>query len=492
VPLKESELKSLFSKCISPSKLDVITARTVYNFCISPFMVYCDKFAPKDKKDPQTEHQKYLMELGLKHEKNIISSSYPDAEKFTYTSAEEGFKQVISGMNSGVRAISGAPIIYLPEGLEGIADVIERRDSHPSIFGSYHYVVKEIKLAKNIQQHHILQTAFYNYIIGKIQKYTPPSFTIINRDSILEEHPFIEKMVLDVIEQIRLIFKGTEVNPTYGACAWPWETFNDTEAIKRNDISLVAGIGPSTKIKMIEKGIKTVSDLANCSSRKLTQIKGIGDKKARTFMLNAQALEQRFHIKIAPCSFPLKSTELFLDLEGTGESQSDEDFVPIDYLIGVIKRDRSGTNYVSFVAHGLDKEGEMFHNFLDWLKKQNDFIIYHWHHYEKTHVEKMIRRYIPTPEVTQLILGNMRDLYKDATASFAFPTYGNGLKQIAKYMGYQWKHADVDALETIAMYQQYIENPKENKENLQKIIDYNQDDCMATMTIKDWLVANLK
>lgn len=490
MPLKESELKSLFSKCISHSKLDVITARMVYNFSISPFMVYCEKFTPKDKKDAQTEHQKYLMELGLKHEKKIISSSYPNAKKFTYTSPEEGFEQVIGAMNSGVQSISGAPIFYLPEGLEGIVDVIERRDSHASIFGSYHYVVKEIKLAKNIKQHHILQTAFYNYMLGKIQSYTPLSFTTINRDSILEEHPFNEKTVLDVIEQIRCIFKGAEVNPTYGGCVWPWETFNDTEAIRRNDISLVAGIGPSTKIKMMDNGIKTVSDLANCSSKKLTQIKGIGDKKARTFMLNAQSLEKRCHIKIASCSFPSKSTELFLDLEGTGESQNDEDFVPIDYLIGVVKRDTRGTNYVSFVAHGLDKEGEMFQNFSDWLKKQNDFVLYHWHHYEKTHIEKMIQRYEPTPEVTRLILGNMRDLYKDATASFAFPTYGNGLKQIAKYMGYQWKHADVDALESIAMYQKYIENPKENKEYLQKIIDYNQDDCMATMIIKDWLVVN--
>ena len=56
---------------------------------------------------------------------------------------------------------------------------------HRSIFGNYHYIVKEIKLARNIQNAHIFQAAFYNYLLGKIQGYTPNSFYLINRD--LEE-----------------------------------------------------------------------------------------------------------------------------------------------------------------------------------------------------------------------------------------------------------------------------------------------------------------
>jgi predicted RecB family nuclease len=37
------------------------------------------------------------------------------------------------------------------------------------------------------------------------------------------------------------------------------------------------------------------------------------------------------------------------------------------------------------------------------------------------------------------------------------------------------------------MYFQYIQDPTKNKEKLEKVIDYNQDDCTATMLIKDWL-----
>jgi uncharacterized protein len=81
----------------------------------------------------------------------------------------------------------------------------------------------------------------------------------------------------------------------------------------------------------------------------------------------------------------------------------------------------------------------------------------------------------------------MRDIYKDATSNFAFPTYGNGLKEVAAYIGYKWKHADVNAMESIALYFQYVQNPAANKDKLEKVIDYNKDDCTATMLIKDWL-----
>ncbi len=84
----------------------------------------------------------------------------------------------------------------------------------------------------------------------------------------------------------------------------------------------------------------------------------------------------------------------------------------------------------------------------------------------------------------------MRDLYKDAVRTYAYPTYGGGLKHVAKYMGYNWRHKDINAMESIAIYLNYTKNPEENKSEMQKVIDYNEDDCKATMTVKDWLEDN--
>jgi len=470
-----------------PSIEDRITARTIYDYCISPFMVHCEKFGPEDKKDALTKYQELLFDQGMRHETNVIESVYPEAEKLEYETQEEGFMLLLEGMSKGEDVIYGLPIFYLPEGLSGIFDVLEKKKMKSSIFGHYHYVVKEIKLAKNIRSHHLFQAAFYNYMLGKIQGYAPPSVYLINRDYEEIEADYDEASILGIIEDIRKILKGKEVDPTYGVCEWPWETYANEEAIKRRDVSLVSGVGPSFKQKLKEMKISTVDDLAKTQIKELVKIKGIGKKIAEKFSNNSKALVSKKGIRIGTCEFPKKRTEIFLDLEGTGEQVQDEELIAIDYLIGVIVRNGKKEQYKPFIAHGLDKEGEMFQQFVKWLFCQDDFIIYHWHHYEKNHLKRLAERFELSEKNQVLIFENMRDLYKDTVSCFAFPTYGNGLKEIAGYMGYKWKHPDVNALESIALFFEYVENPEQNKDKIQKIIDYNEDDCRATMLVRDWL-----
>jgi len=486
-----AEVDSIYKRCLLTSGGDRITARTIYDYCISPFMVHCEKFGPEEMKDALTQYQQLLFDQGRTHEAHVIETVYPEAEKLTFETPEEGFRMLLEGMNEGVGVLCGLPVFYLPEGLTGIFDVLERQDTAPSIFGQYHYVVKEIKLAKNIQKHHIYQVAFYNYLLGKIQRYTPPVFYVINRDYDESEVGYDEVTLLAILEDIRGIFSGKEVSPTYGACEWPWETYNNEEATRRMDVSLASGVGPAFKQKLVEAGIYTVNDLSKTEIGSLIGIKGIGVKTARKFSLNSTALISGHHICIGACEFPDKRTEIFLDLEGTGEQVGDEELIAIDYLIGVLTRKEEKEEYTPFVAHKLDKEGEMFQQFIKWLLTQDDFIVYHWHHYERTHLERLCERYGLPEKTREVLFGNMRDLYRDAVSCFAFPTYGNGLKNVAGYMGFTWKQVDVNALESIAMYFQYIEDPDRNKDNIKKVIDYNEDDCRATMLVKDWLEKNL-
>ena len=164
-----------------------------------------------------------------------------------------------------------------------------------------------------------------------------------------------------------------------------------------------------------------------------------------------------------------------------------EEVIQVDYLIGALVRIGSKENYLPFVAHDLDHEKEMLFTFLDFMKKQNDYVIYHYHHYEKTHLDKMMTKYEVDQKTKNMIFDHMVDVYKIATDSVAFPTYGNGLKPVAKFLGFAWRHKDVDATGSIALYLEHVANPDENKDKLQLILDYNEDDCIATRVIKDWL-----
>ena len=82
----------------------------------------------------------------------------------------------------------------------------------------------------------------------------------------------------------------------------------------------------------------------------------------------------------------------------------------------------------------------------------------------------------------------MIDLSKTATNAFTFPTYGNSIKDIAKWLGFEWRHSDVGAMSSIELYMAYVEDPETYKDKMQLVLDYNEDDCVATRVIKDWLV----
>ncbi len=483
-------LEDIIQACLNKGTGYTITARTVSDFIKSPFKIWCDCYAPNDQQDPLGEYDKLLFEQGKNHEEKTVSMAYPEMERITYSTPKEGFRIALVSMSDGIPAMNNIPIFFLPEGLLGRVDILERKDNHSSIFGNYHYIIKEIKLAKNIKHSHVIQTAFYNYIIGKIQGYTPDQFVLINRDQEEIFYDYCEEKVFDAINGIREIFNGKSISPTYGSCDWPLETFCNNEAIRTNDISLVSNVGFSFKNKLLNAGFKNVSDLANANINDLTAINGIGPKRASGFKNNATAIASDNHVKLKDVIFPSVTTEIFLDLEGTGEVFSEEGLISIDYLIGVLVRKNGEEKYIPFIVHNLTSEDQMIIDFLEWLECQQDYMIYHWHHYEKTHLNRLGERHGVSERLSKSLSGKIRDLYKDTVSCFAFPTYGNGLKQVAKYMGFSWRDKSINAMESVAVYFKYIENPEENKESFEKVLIYNEDDCIATRIVKDWIVAH--
>jgi len=233
-----------------------------------------------------------------------------------------------------------------------------------------------------------------------------------------------------------------------------------------------------------------VKDLAEANEGNLTEIKGIREKTATKYVTSAKAIQTKSHIikNKELIVFPERKVEIFLDLEGTDPMMVGEEIIQIDYLIGILVRTNSEEKYVSFTARDLNHEKEMLLEFLSFIKKQKDYVIYHYYYYEKTHLNKMMEKYEIDKATRAKVFDHMIDVYKVATDSVAFPTYGNGLKKIAAFLGFSWRHKDVSATESITMYLDYVEKPEKNKSKFQLILDYNEDDCIATKVIKDWLV----
>jgi predicted RecB family nuclease len=488
-----ADIESLILKCMARSSHhEPLTARTVASCLDSPYSVYCEKFVDKEEKDEISEYDQLLFKKGNDHETNVVREKYPDAVSVSFESPEIGFRSTVKSMVSGDDILHAMPMYYLPNGVYGIPDMLEKSDAGGSVFGDYHYTVTEVKVAKNIKKSHLIQGAFYNYLLGAIQGTTPKTFFIIDGNGEKNEHDYLEyePTLMELIGNARDILNGEQVSPTYNSCKFPWKSYCDKKAIEASDISLVDKLGARAKSQLYEN-YKTVEDISRAKILDLTSVDGVGNKTAINYINSAKAIHSKTHIIIDKdkIEFPQRRMEIFLDLEGIDPTSVEEGFEQIDYMIGILVRENSVERYTAFTANDTNHEEEMLLEFLEFLKKQDDYAIYHYHHYEKTHMTKMMKKYEVDDATQNLLLDNLIDIHKVATSSVAFPTIGTGLKKIAPYLGFTWRHKDVNATESIAMYFDYVKDPVANKANFQKIIDYNEDDCIATRVIKDWLAS---
>jgi uncharacterized protein len=476
----------------SIGKGSIINPSMVLLHTVSPFNLWCDFFAPEQKKDPEPESSKILAKIGNIEEANYVEEKYPGMQRVEVETVEQAFYEVLKGCFQGVEAFSQARLIYLPEGILGIPDVLEKETTHSSVFGSYHYVVKEKKITKTPKLKHILQTALNNYMLGKIQDYTPPRFVILNRDNTEVEFVFADyaDQLQTSLAEIREIMNGKVVTPTTGALQEPWKSYGLEKAKEISDISLISGIGPAKKELLANAGIKTVVDLERANVAAL-KIKGIGPLSLTKWKIHATSIAQKRIITVKKPSLPKCDTEIFLDLEGTFDVsnlflqdfgiESKEKWINVVYLIGVIVVENGRKEYTPYFADSIEKEKDILEQFISLLKSKTNFVVYHYGAYEKTKMRQLLAKY----SIRDSFADKMVDLNQVLKNCAVFPTHGSGLKEIAKELGFSWSEQEMDGFISIAHYLNYLQNG--DKGQIQKIIKYNEEDCKATTIVKDFL-----
>ncbi len=73
------DVNKLFSKCMTESSTEKLTARTVATYITSPFAIHCDKFAPEAEKDEITAFEELLFQRGNDHEDQTVRDKFPNS-----------------------------------------------------------------------------------------------------------------------------------------------------------------------------------------------------------------------------------------------------------------------------------------------------------------------------------------------------------------------------------------------------------------------------
>lgn len=272
-----------------------------------------------------------------------------------------------------------------------------------------------------------------------------------------------------------------------------WYTLCREEVRTTDDLSQIPELGRAKRDAMAVE-IRTVTDLAGINpdgyiaKGNKTPFKGIGAASLRKFHERAKLLKApnaRPYLT-QPVRFPLADRELHFDIE----ADPMRDHI---YLHGFVVRDRgvAENQFVSFVAEEPSpaSERQAFAEAMHFFRASANAAVYVYSHYERTTYRKLQQRYpdVATVEEIETLFAEDRtiDLYKLVKSSTEWPTWDHSIKTLAKYLGFTWRDTNPSGAASIEWYDRFVESG--DRAILQRILDYNEDDCRAMIALLDAL-----
>ncbi len=221
-----------------------------------------------------------------------------------------------------------------------------------------------------------------------------------------------------------------------------------------------------------EMGIKTVEELAQITDAggKRRIVKGISLARlssiARDFLNHEVELRLGVTIEEARSKFDFDD-EVYLDIETTGLS-----FDSQIWLIGMLFR-KSGKLYQLF-AHGPDEEKVILKQYMEKVSNvKGKIVTFSGHHFDKEFIEQRLEKY-------SLSKNSLKPTFIDVLCvireTIQIPV-SNNLKDMAAWMGYNFKHPELAGYLMPSSYTEYLIG--QDKKLFTKLLEYNEDDIRS-------------
>jgi uncharacterized protein len=411
---------------------------------------------------------------------------------------------------------AGAPLIYQgvlrTDHLLGRPDLIVRRDDHASALGPYSYEAIDIKAGRGweeredrsrhpvsrdtsaslrvgpkpkFKRHYALQIMFYRDLLARVQGYAPALGRIINIDSETEEFACADFEVdyASSLREVEKLVAATETSePVLGSvcsqCEWYRKCRRWVEDTR--DPTGLFFVGKQ-KFALKERGLATIDAIAKMDVKRYLKgpekIPGMAEKSLERMKRRAQVMLAG-KPEIRPgFSFPQAEEEIYFDIE-------DDPTQGLVYFFGMVVQDRAGRDeFMYFQADGPEEEGNTVRLFWEFIREHPQAVFYVYSHKERTTLRALMERYQLDPAVFEQYCAQELDLYKFVVDHSDWPTYSYGIKQIARQVGFNWRDPDPSGANSIAWYNDYLKDTS-RKELLQRILEYNEDDCRAMIAIR--------
>jgi predicted RecB family nuclease len=257
-------------------------------------------------------------------------------------------------------------------------------------------------------------------------------------------------------------------------------------AVERDDLSLLGAMTPKERTKCEEKGISTITQLSyGYRPRRRRRIKSTalpsGLPVKHDHKLKALAIKKRRTHVVGSPSLSIEGTRVFMDVEGI----PDRDFY---YLISVRYEARGLPVEQSFWADGPEAECDIWRECIRALREIDNPRIVHYGAYESRFLKQMRDRWKSPDEdaefVDRIVDGSL-NLLAVMYARIYFPTYSNGLKEIARWLGFKWTWPQASGITAILLRRCWELTYDDRLRR--ELIAYNMEDCRAAEVVAEAL-----
>jgi len=433
----------------------------------------------RDGEDVREPLMRKLQDEGLLREHELELLKDRDYMEVELDDVDEAAQRTLELMGQGIQTIYRGALIH--DHWVGRPDILERVEGKSGL-GDWYYVACDIKRSSHLKDEYRFQGAFYAEILEKIQGIRPVQGYVLHTNGEIEGY-LIDDILADfrlTLDQIENILDGHEPPVFLTSACKQSPYFSECEAQARNcdDLSLLNRLWKSEADALKEAGLSTVSILAMASDQQLASVSGLTPGRLSFLQQQALAMKEGRVIKLHPLELPEpQDVELVIDIES-------DPLRDLHYLIGVLKIADGKKTYHSFFAKDNTGVEGMWHDFISFIQKHPESSIYHYGWYETDVFRRMMDEFEAPDSVREQLTDKMFDILPAFRESVIFPLPFYSLKDIAKHLGFTWRTAGASGLDSVLWFHDYQNS--EDRAALQKIIDYNEDDVLATWYLIEW------
>jgi predicted RecB family nuclease len=253
------------------------------------------------------------------------------------------------------------------------------------------------------------------------------------------------------------------------------------QAREKDVLSLLSSMTEKERKKLHSEGIFTLTQLSY-TFRPRRRPKRLQHKREKYHhSLKALAIrEKKIHIVGSP-ELNIKGTPVYFDVEGL----PDREFY---YLVGLRVETLDGFVQRSFWADDIDAEKTLWEDFIAAITEVENPVLIHYGSFETTFLKRMGERYGEPLEGSPaaLAIKSAINILSFMFAQVYFPTYSNGLKEIAGWLGHSWSHKNPSGAQSIIWRVQWQESGQPDAK--QNLITYNAEDCQGLQILTNSLI----